>query len=78
MSDDEEVPFVKKPRTIHYGSLEDAERARLAEENDEDSNDKDEEASANALQAPPSSGNIPIKLISLFISNKTIKKGYIV
>lgn len=30
MSDDEEVIYVKKPKTIHYGSLEDQERIRLA------------------------------------------------
>lgn len=30
MSDDEEITFVKKPKTIHYGSLEEQERMRLA------------------------------------------------
>lgn len=30
MSDDEEITFVKKPKTIHYGSLEEQERLRLA------------------------------------------------
>lgn len=31
MSDDEEeVTYVKKQKTIHYGSLEDQERSRLA------------------------------------------------
>jgi U4/U6 small nuclear ribonucleoprotein PRP4 len=30
MSDDEEITYVKKPKTIHYGSLEDQERLRLA------------------------------------------------
>lgn len=30
MSDDEEITYVKKPKTIHYGSLEDQERIRLA------------------------------------------------
>lgn len=28
MSDDEELTYVKKQKTIHYGSLEDAERIR--------------------------------------------------
>lgn len=30
MSDDEEITYVKKQKTIHYGSLEDQERIRLA------------------------------------------------
>lgn len=30
MSDDEEVIAVKKPRQVHYGSLEEQEKARLA------------------------------------------------
>lgn len=30
MSDDEEIVYVKKQKTIHYGSLEDQERARLS------------------------------------------------
>lgn len=30
MSDDEEITYVKKQKTIHYGSLEDQERTRLA------------------------------------------------
>lgn len=29
MSDDEEITYVKKQKTIHYGSLEDQERIRL-------------------------------------------------
>lgn len=28
MSDDEELVYVKRPRTIHYGSLEESERNR--------------------------------------------------
>lgn len=28
MSDDDEISYVKKQKTIHYGSLEDAERIR--------------------------------------------------
>lgn len=38
MSDDEEITYIKKQKTIHYGSLEDQERIRLgilnASEND--------------------------------------------
>lgn len=30
MSDEDEVQYVKKPRNIHYGSLEETEKARLA------------------------------------------------
>ena len=30
MSDDEEITYVKKPKTIHYGSLEDQERIRIS------------------------------------------------
>lgn len=29
MSDDEEITYIKKQKTIHYGSLEDQERIRL-------------------------------------------------
>lgn len=29
MSDDEEIQYVKKQKTIHYGSLETSERAKL-------------------------------------------------
>lgn len=48
MSDDEEVLYVKKPRTIVYGSLEDAERARLAAEAAGESSNDAEESSAPA------------------------------
>jgi len=30
MSDDEDITYVKKQKTIHYGSLEDQERIRLS------------------------------------------------
>lgn len=51
MSDDDEVVYHKKPRTIHYGSLEDSEKARLAAiEAGGDSNDAEE----NSAQAPAS------------------------
>ncbi|XP_055586959.1 U4/U6 small nuclear ribonucleoprotein Prp4-like [Uranotaenia lowii] len=32
MSDDEELVYVKRPKTIHYGSLEDSERSRQQKE----------------------------------------------
>lgn len=46
MSDDEELQYVKNPRTIHYGSLEDSEKARLAalEAGEENSNDGEDSA----------------------------------
>ncbi|XP_066255733.1 U4/U6 small nuclear ribonucleoprotein Prp4 [Euwallacea similis] len=50
MSDDE-ISYVKKTKTIHYGSLEDSERARIeAAEDDEDSNNSEVEP---ALPPPP-------------------------
>lgn len=30
MSDEDDVQYVKKPRNIHYGSLEETEKARIA------------------------------------------------
>jgi len=32
MSDDEEVPYTRRTRTIHYGSLEEQERQRPPED----------------------------------------------
>lgn len=32
MSDDEEVPYTRRNRTIHYGSLEEQERQRAPED----------------------------------------------
>lgn len=57
MSDDDEVLYVKKPRTIHYGSLEDSEKARLAAlEAAGDSSNDAEESSA------PSQSNMHINI----------------
>lgn len=36
MSDDEDVIYVKKQNTVHYGSLEEQERKRLAANKDVD------------------------------------------
>lgn len=62
MSDDEEALYVKKPRTIHYGSLEDSEKARLAaiEAGGDSSNDAEESlASSQAnLQIHTSNGTV--------------------
>ncbi|XP_018324248.1 U4/U6 small nuclear ribonucleoprotein Prp4 [Agrilus planipennis] len=49
MSDDEEVAYVKKTKTIHYGSLEDTEKARLAELEINGSTNEDD-ASKNSVQ----------------------------
>lgn len=45
MSDEEDVVYVKKQRTIHYGSLEDSEKARLAAIEAAGENSNDGEAS---------------------------------
>lgn len=50
MSDEEEVSYVKKPRTIHYGSLEDGEKARLEAANEES---KENPPSTESPQAAP-------------------------
>lgn len=39
MSDDEELVYVKRPRTIHYGSLEESERQRQSALEDADGGD---------------------------------------
>lgn len=53
MSDEEDVVYVKKQRTIHYGSLEDSEKARLAaiEAGGENSNDGDESPASTPINA---------------------------
>lgn len=60
MSDDEDAPFAKRPRTIHYGSLEEAERERQKQLNqpaaDEDFSD---DVSSPAAAEPP----VPVKKI---------------
>jgi hypothetical protein len=80
MSDDDDVQYVKKPRTIHYGSLEDAERARLAAaDGNDDSNEKAEGVSANPPQVHISTGILVYKFISALlpkcsaVSNSTLK-----
>lgn len=71
MSDDEDdVVYVKKQKTIHYGSLEDSERARLAalatktEPKDEESESSDDSKSDDdekpPQKAPESSSQIHI------------------
>ncbi|KAK9878963.1 hypothetical protein WA026_003782 [Henosepilachna vigintioctopunctata] len=43
---DEEVQYAKKPKTIHYGSLEEGERARLQQKDEEKNDDEDSTAVA--------------------------------
>jgi U4/U6 small nuclear ribonucleoprotein PRP4 len=61
MSDDEDVLYVKKQKTIHYGSLEEQERARLSSAAVK-SGDSDEEGgnSSNTGQQAPEAGNVNI------------------
>jgi U4/U6 small nuclear ribonucleoprotein PRP4 len=60
MSDDEDVLYVKKQKTIHYGSLEEQERARLSTATVK-SGDSDEEGSSSIMgQQIPDSGNVNI------------------
>lgn len=58
MSDDEEVQYVKKVKTIHYGSLEDSERVRL--ETHEDGSSDSEQQSTNEPQTQESSGKFNV------------------
>lgn len=53
MSDDDEVHYVKKTRTIVYGSLEDSERARLAAEAAGEGSNDAEETTATTQAANP-------------------------
>lgn len=53
---DEEVQYVKKQKNIHYGSLEDKERARLAALDEKGKSD-DEDAPNSTPQVHVSQGN---------------------
>lgn len=46
MSDDEEISYVKKSNNIHYGSLEESERAKQAALEEIDSDEDDFAAAA--------------------------------
>lgn len=67
MSDDEEIVYVKKQKTIHYGSLEDQERARLATLAAIAENDGDQKAVGGNINV--SNGN---KIRSVQINHKGI------
>ncbi|XP_008549411.1 U4/U6 small nuclear ribonucleoprotein Prp4 [Microplitis demolitor] len=61
MSDDEDLVYVRKSKTVHYGSLEEGERARLAAESSDDHNDPvDASAPAPAVPAPTPVANIHV------------------
>lgn len=51
MSDDEDIVYVKKHKTVHYGSLEEAERARLAAAAGDSSDDEKDSPNANDASA---------------------------
>lgn len=55
MSDEEDV-YVKKIRTIHYGSLEDSEKARLTLEATEDNSNEGTSSAPQNTQVHVSSG----------------------
>ncbi|XP_034939357.1 U4/U6 small nuclear ribonucleoprotein Prp4 [Chelonus insularis] len=59
MSDDEDLVYVKKTKTVHYGSFEEAERIRLAAAEHADE-DKDGSITGNESSAPAAVGNIHI------------------
>jgi hypothetical protein len=60
MSDDEDILYIKKKNTIHYGSLEEQERARLSTVALK-SGDSDEEGnSSNVGQQISETGNVNI------------------
>ncbi|XP_049515220.1 U4/U6 small nuclear ribonucleoprotein Prp4-like isoform X1 [Dermacentor silvarum] len=58
MSDDEDVAYVKRQKVVHYGSLEEKERQRLADREAEDGSDDDSQSTD--LKAALASGNIHI------------------
>lgn len=61
MSDDEDLVYVKKQKTVHYGSLEETERARLAAASAESSDDeKDNGSPSDTPMAPNAGGNVHI------------------
>lgn len=56
MSDDEEVLYVKKQRTINYGSLEESEKARLAAVEAAGEDDVEEPSAVSQAQIHTSNG----------------------
>ena len=60
MSDDEDIVYVKKQKTVHYGSLEEAERARLAAAAAESSDEEKDSPSGIEFIPGNALGNIHI------------------
>jgi len=60
MSDDEDLVYVKKQKTVHYGSLEEAERARLAAAVETTDDEKDVASANDVTNASISAGNVHI------------------
>lgn len=60
MSDDEDLVYVKKQKIVHYGSLEEAERARLAAAAESSEEEKDTTISNDTANVSSLGGNIHI------------------
>lgn len=60
MSDDEDLVYVKKQKTVHYGSLEEAERARLAAAAESSEDEKDGGNLGDGLNSAATLGNVHI------------------
>ncbi|KAK8759204.1 hypothetical protein V5799_003164 [Amblyomma americanum] len=60
MSDDEDIAYIKRQKVVHYGSLEEKERQRLAEKDPAVENGSDEDSQSMDLKAAMASGNIHI------------------
>lgn len=68
MSDDEDIIYVKRHKSIHYGSLEEQEKARIiASESNQNSNDESGPSTtpAESSQIHISNGKYDLKLIDL-------------
>lgn len=57
--DDEDVAYIPKIKSIHYGSLEEAEKARLEAEQEEDGEEEESETAQNGNNVHISNGAYP-------------------
>jgi U4/U6 small nuclear ribonucleoprotein PRP4 len=60
MSDDEDILYIKKQKTVHYGSLEEQERARLSAVAVKSGDSDEEGSSSNTVQQISEAGNVNI------------------
>lgn len=60
MSDDEDILYIKKQKTIHYGSLEEQERTRLSTVAVKSGDSDEEGSSSNMGQQIAEVGNVSI------------------